>query len=243
MRSALWALTNRALALWSRKRWRRYAREARRPLHALLLVLPLAIIYEFFDGPATSVEGKHGLVAYGLVADLLAWVGLASAWVPPASLAATLILWQRWSGQRWRVRWWVLPTMVLESALLAVPLWVLSALFAAPPPARLVDAFGAGIYEEFVFRLILISFVTWLLVELARLRRDVALWVSVGLATIVFALCHFSPLGAAAWSWQRLVFTLAAGVYLALIFLGRGFGIAVGAHVTYNMLLVCLSVR
>ncbi len=238
MGTALWALSERALSPWSRKRWRRYAREAQRPLHSLLFILPLVIVYEVFVSRAAETGQPHSLVAYGFVADLLAWIGLAGAWVPPVTLVATLILWHWRRGDRWRVRWWVLPAMVLEGAVLAVPLWVLSALFSAPPPARPLDALGAGIYEEFVFRLLLVSLLTWLLVELARLSRDVALWVAVGLAAVVFAICHFSPLGAATWSWQSLVFTLVAGFYLAVIFVGRGLGVAVGAHVAYNLLLM-----
>jgi membrane protease YdiL (CAAX protease family) len=136
--------------------------------------------------------------------------------------------------------------MLLESVMLAVPLLTLSALFGPPPmggpPLRvqLVQALGAGVYEELVFRLLLISGLAWVLAEVLHMWRKAAWWTAIGLAAVIFALCHFEPIGSDSFGWGPFWFRLAAGAYLSAVFVGRGLGIASGSHAAYNLLLVWL---
>ncbi len=138
------------------------------------------------------------------------------------------------------MRWWALPVMLVESLAMAIPLLALSTLFEAPPRVRWLDALGAGLYEELVFRLLLISGLTWLLVKVLRVNRSPAVGLAVGLATLAFALCHFQPLGAEWLAWKPFGFRIACGLYLSVLFLERGLGICSGCHVAYNLLLVWL---
>jgi len=224
-------------------RWRRrrYVRTTRRPLQSLLFLVPWVLAHEI--GVRWTSDGQHApgdLLAYGVIENLLGWFGFVGSWLPPVVLVASLLIWHRRCGERWHVRWAVLPVMLVESLALAIPLLALSALFEAPPRARWLDALGAGLYEELVFRLLLISGLTWLLVEVFRLRRPPALGLAVALSALIFALCHFEPLGSEWLAWKPFWFRVAAGLYLAALFLGRGFGISSGCHVAYNILLMWL---
>jgi len=224
-----------------RKRWQRYALEARRPLHCLLLLAPLAVAYECGLSWLTDARTPgRNLLAHGLIEGLLAWVGLVGRWVPPAVLIVSLLVWHRLRHDGWRVRWWVPLVMPAEGLALAIPLLALSALFAAPPLAHPVAALGAGIYEELVFRLLLISGLNWLLVEVLQRARSTALGLAVVLAALTFALCHFLPLGSGAFAWKSFGFRLVAGLYLSMVFLERGLGVSSSCHVAYNLLLLWL---
>lgn len=226
----------------SRKRWRRYAREVRRPLPALVLLLPLILIYEVTAWiAARQATVPHDLWAPTAIQDLLAWFGLVGFWVPPVLFVAVLLLWHRRRRDQWRLRLDVVFGMVGESLLLAVPLWVLSALFATPAPVHTISALGAAVYEEFVFRLLLLSGLTWLLIEIGQVRQPTAVVLAAVATAFLFALCHFQPLGAAPFGWKSFLFKTVAGLYFAIVFVGRGFGLAGGCHAAYNVLLVTLS--
>ncbi len=213
-------------------------------MYGLLFVLPLTALYELTAG----VNGAGGqLLAQGLIRGLLGWFGFVGAWMPAAALLATLLAWHRLRRDRWRTRWWVGPAMAGESLVLAVPLLVFGALFQPSPAttvaslgARLNAALGAGIYEELVFRLLLIGGLAWLLAEAFRVPRPAALWTAAALAAVLFSLCHFKPMGAEPFAWNSFWFLLAAAGYLSVVFVERGLGVATGCHVAYNLFLVWL---
>ena len=105
---------------------------------------------------------------------------------------------------------------------------------------RLVTAVGAGIYEEFLFRLWLICLSLLVFVDLLKLRREAVASVAVVLGGALFSLYHFSG-EQMAWEvfpWGLFVFRAMAGWYLGALFCLRGFGITVGAHALFNVFVV-----
>jgi hypothetical protein len=227
----------------------RYTREVRRPLHCLLFVAPLVLLYEL-GALVTGTQGSpaRGLLAHSAISGLLVWFGLSGAWVPPVAFLGAMLVWQRVARDPWRVQGWVLTGMVGESLVLMLPLAVLAGFFWSPRAvglgagllAQLSSALGAGAYEELVFRLLLVSGLRWLCVKLLRLWRPLATGVAIALAAFAFALCHFEPIGADAFAWRSFWFRAVAGVYLGVVFAGRGLGVATGCHVTHNVLRVLL---
>lgn len=226
--------------------WRRYLRETCRPLPSLLFLLPCVALYELGAWALTrAAEPGHELLAHSMIQGVLSWFGVVGSWVPGLVLIVALLVWHHVRQDRWQMRLWVLPAMLAESLALAIPLLVISGLFAAGPAGghgglrvRLVAALGAGIYEELVFRLLLISLFVWLLVRVAEARGPAAVAIAVGLSAVVFALCHFEPVGVEPFGWRTFTFKLVAGVYLGIVFLGRGVGVSSGSHVVYNVTLV-----
>src|SRR5205823_7956953 len=99
----------------------------------------------------------------------------------------------------------------------------------------LVAFIGAGIYEEVLFRLVLLCGTVRLL-EWAKIPRQYSI-LPVGLAgALAFAAVHH--LGAYGEPFDGFVFLFRtlAGCYFALLFCVRGFGIAVGAHACYDII-------
>jgi hypothetical protein len=231
-----------------------YLTATRHPLPCTLFVLPLLAGYEAgvlcLGGPHPEAlrNGADNWVRCGLAA-----VGLPFVWLPPLVLLLVLAAWALFRrADRPKDLVGVLSGMGVESAGFALGLWAVSRLLyplleqlgvrlsagaapAEPALAQAVTYLGAGIYEEALFRLALFSALVWLL------RRVEAPWVlAVGLsatasAALFSAAHHVGPYGQPYGNYLFL-FRLAAGVYFALLYQLRGFGVAVGAHACYNLM-------
>jgi membrane protease YdiL (CAAX protease family) len=142
--------------------------------------------------------------------------------------------------------------MAVESAGFALGLLVVSrelrpflnragiALQAAAPPTRDVAAqvitfVGAGIYEEVLFRLVLFAGLMWLLRQIGLLSLPTFVLATVGSAMLFSAAHHAGPYGEP-FNKYAFLFRTIAGLYFTLLFQLRGFGIAAGAHASYDVL-------
>ncbi len=227
-----------------------YWQATRGPLYCLVFLFPLVAIYELgalLLRPEAWPEQR--LVAPSLIQHLVAWFGTDAVWVPGVALVLTLLIWQFWSRAPWRVRWWAFPLMVVESLVLTVPLFVLGELLQQTTggPAfeslrvQMVLALGAGVYEELVFRLYLISGLMGLLTAACRVPKRAATVSAVVLAALIFAACHFNPIGSEVFTWPLFLMLTAAGGYLSIIFVLRGLGVATGCHAAFNLLSLIVS--
>ena len=106
---------------------------------------------------------------------------------------------------------------------------------------RLALGIGAGIYEELVFRLVLISLVVMIGVDVLRLRQTPVAVVAVAISSLAFAAHHHLPIGTEPFALVPFMFRTIAGVYLALVFWYRGYGPAAGCHAAYNVALALLG--
>jgi hypothetical protein len=98
---------------------------------------------------------------------------------------------------------------------------------------------GVGVYEEFVFRLVLVGLLLLLLADVFSVPEAWASAVAVVGSAIVFALAHFrlgGAWGGVPFEWGRFLFLAPAGVLWGGVLIYRGFGVAVGAHVAWNLL-------
>ena len=142
--------------------------------------------------------------------------------------------------------------MYFEAACLAIPLlglnWLIplaagEAGMSTSPTLidRLALGVGAGIYEELVFRLVLISVMVMIGVNLLKLKPSSVAVVAVLLSSIAFAAHHHAPIGTEPFAGIPFIFRTIAGTYLAIIFWYRGYGSAAGCHAAYNVALALLG--
>lgn len=101
---------------------------------------------------------------------------------------------------------------------------------------ELLLVMGAGIYEELVFRLLLITVILVVLVDVFRVPQLYAMIAAGMAASLVFAACHYAPIGVEAFDGTTFAMRAAAGGYLTLVFLSRGIGVSAGCHVSYNVI-------
>ncbi|MBN1506488.1 MAG: CPBP family intramembrane metalloprotease [Sedimentisphaerales bacterium] len=109
--------------------------------------------------------------------------------------------------------------------------------------ADVVTGVGAGIYEELIFRLVLICALMVLFQDVIGMDHKNAVILSVLISAALFSAHHHhimyinGHLGRGGpFTWTEFVFRTAAGVYFAALFAIRGFGIAAGTHAFYDII-------
>lgn len=217
---------------------------SRTPLTSLVFTLPLVLAYEggvLLRGRGTPRNGADVWLRQALDA-----LGFGSYFLLPVLTVLGLLAWHHVEHDRWRFRPAVLLGMALESLLLAAVLvgvarlqdriWPLDvALVREGFLARVIGYCGAGLYEEVLFRLLLLPALAWLV---GRVFGDgtPAYGAGVILSSLLFSLAHYvGPLGDA-FSVYSFTFRFLAGMFFAGVLLVRGFGIAAGTHAAYDML-------
>ena len=234
-----------------------YWSATRRPLPSLSLVAPLMLAYELgvlWRGGAVSSSVRTGADAW--MRHALAAVGLTDQWLPPLVLVVFLLGWQVANPRDWRFSPSILAGMILESCMLAVALVGISRLIdlgfsfldqhslpvlalttapVRPALAPLIGYLGAGVYEETMFRLILVPILFGLL-RLLQTPQILASALAVTGSALLFSLAHHAGTPGEPFTWFAFVFRWMAGVFFAWVFVIRGFGIAVGTHTAYDVM-------
>ena len=179
-------------------------------LECVLLAVPLILLSLFFNSPSANPDNYAQINS----ADRPAVVSVAARAevVVPEEAVAHL----RASG----------PSGPREHSLLT----------------NIVTGVGAGIYEELVFRLILICALMVLFQDVIGLSHQNAVVLSVLISAGLFSAHHHivwvdGHLGRSApFSWTEFGFRTIAGVYFAILFAIRGFGITAGTHAFYDII-------
>jgi membrane protease YdiL (CAAX protease family) len=228
-----------------------YYEATKHPLCGLLMVLPLLIVYE--GGVAWFGGERPEMMRNG--ADVWMHAALTACGLPhgiwvPAILLGVLIGWtwvQR--DQRPRRLADVAAGMILESVGAALVLWCLSRCLGMTldqldleigkgfdgVTVQVISFVGAGVYEEVLFRLVLFGSLLGAL-RLALLPRPLAIGLAAAGSALAFAGAHHFGPCAEPFDPRAFLFRGLAGIYFTALVLARGLGIAVGAHVCYDVL-------
>jgi hypothetical protein len=213
-----------------------------------VFTLPLVLAYEggvLFLGRSSPRNGADVWLRH-----LLDALGFGEYFLLPLLTILGLLAWQHVEYDRWRFSPWVLVGMVVECLFLAVVLVGLARLqnrlwplVLAPGMegifARFIGFCGAGLYEEVLFRLLMLPAVAWGLERIGTPRSSSVLWSAI-LTSLLFSAAHYvGPLGDS-FELYSFTFRTVAGLFFALLFVVRGFGIAAGTHAAYDMLVALL---
>ncbi|MDY7109453.1 MAG: CPBP family intramembrane glutamic endopeptidase [Planctomycetota bacterium] len=235
---------------------------ARRPLQILAFLLPLIIAYELCLALLLPTEDRahvNTVEAHRRLLDFFAQLGVARTgglYLGGLVIVLVLLVWHFLLRDRWRIDPLVAVLMAVESFLLALPLLLLGHLIAHNPLAASVPgqasfadldllsqmaiSVGAGLYEELVFRMVLIAVLHTLLVDVGKASPLVGASIAILVSAVAFTFYHDLDNASGALSGRRAVFYLAAGLYFGAIYVLRGFGIVVGAHALYDIIAVLL---
>jgi hypothetical protein len=221
-----------------------YWRLSRTPLTSLVFALPLVLAYE--GGVLMLGRGSPRNGADVWLRQLLDALGFGSYFLLPVLTIVGLLAWHHVEHDRWRFSPAVLAGMAAECLLWAMALvaiarlqdrlWPLAANAAREGFfSRLIGFCGAGLYEEVLFRLLLLPALAWCF---ARLGTSAPRATVGGLvvSSLLFSAAHYvGPLGDT-FEPYSFTFRTIAGLFFAGLFLWRGFGIAAGTHAAYDML-------
>jgi hypothetical protein len=233
-----------------------YWQQSRQPIASLAFVTPLLIIYEsgvLWLGPKAMRNGADVWLR-----QLLDQLGFSQYFLLPVLTLGLLAGWHHLTRQPWRVSPAVLYAKLTECVVLAVALVMIArmqaniqaAFMREPPPAvlhasigtslqnifrRWVSFMGAGIYEELLFRLMMIPLVAQLL-RWAGCPLNWTLAASAFISSLLFAGAHHVGALGEPFQWYAFLFRTTAGLFFSGLFIYRGFGIAAGTHAAYDVL-------
>lgn len=228
---------------------------ARSPLHCLVFLLPLLSVYEFgilWMGDSPTQPLRNG--ADHLMRAWLSGQGWDTPWILPLLVIGSLLAWQVIGQFSWKVRFDTLVGMAAESLLFACILLMLGQLqdtlfqqYAVPLTLELpthamgsewgqtVSYMGAGVYEEVLFRLLALP-LTFVALRVLLVPDRWAIVAAILLTSVTFSLAHYLGSHGETFSTFSFVFRMIAGCVFAILFVLRGFGITVGSHAAYDVL-------
>ena len=232
-----------------------YWSDARTPLSSLLFLIPWIVVYEF--GVLVMGQDQPDVVRNGAdfwMRSVLSQLGFGQGMLLPGIVVSMLLTWHVLRKNPWQVRFETQLGMLAESLLLAIGLVAVgqchdilfrqlamqqvpgaAMLNSVGPVTRAVSFIGAGVYEEVMFRLLLVPAAFMLF----RMFEFPSKWAAVMAAictSFLFAVAHHVGPSAEALNLFAFSFRAAAGLFFASIFLLRGFGITVGCHAAYDLL-------
>ena len=236
----------------------------KQPLPILWFLLPLIVAYE--AGLALLLRSSEGVLtnkAHETLLQFFDTFGLPASgglFLGGAAIVVVLLVWHVLTREPWRFELATPGLMAVESLVLTIPLIVMgvvigsSSVAAAPGGGpgptdltamsaweRVAISVGAGLYEELLFRMLLIAILHTLLVDVGKLRSATGAGIAIVVSAVAFTVYHplADPNAASAGvSVQRIAFYFLAGLYFGAVYVLRGFGIVVGTHALYDILVV-----
>ena len=224
-----------------------YWRYSRSAYYSAVAALPLLVIYEILivisQSPywgirnAADVWIRTFLMAFDLQAQHITFVliGISLALIPIAKSRA--------GGIKLKANYFAL--MLAESLAFSMVLGILlqsilrlGGLSSGGPGSGFIQnlalSIGAGLFEEIIFRVILLNLLFWLLLPLFK-KKLVATVVSVLLASFLFSLSHYVGSMADTWQLYSFIFRWSAGLLFTVLYFVRGFAITAYTHALYDI--------
>lgn len=228
-----------------------YYADSQRPIVIFAFLLPLIILYEI----GTRLF-PTGVAAFFLLAKAGSLVDVYGSGVPAGLLILSLLVAQLiravHGDRNLGVNIRTLPIMLMESCLLALPVFGISLiarlLLDHIPTLTVMSghslvahwflSIGAGVYEELLFRFFGCGALNLLFTKAFGASKLSANVLTIAISSVLFSLYHY--LGNEHFALYTFLFRALAGGYFALVFLNRGLGISAGAHAIYDIVVVTL---
>jgi membrane protease YdiL (CAAX protease family) len=209
----------------------------RRDLGAsLVLIAPLFFLYEvgvLFAGNVNGADVVTRAVYGGL--------GRTNYLLASAALGLLFLLWLRRSGRSHVLRLDLVMPVLLEAAIYALTLGALVSLVLERLLGlglnldEAINAAGAGVHEELVFRLALCGGMIAALSR-TRLSRRMIVILALLVSSVVFSYAHHVGPYGEPFTQYAFAFRCLAGLVFGLVFYFRSLAHAVYAHTFYDLL-------
>lgn len=242
----------------------KYFYETRSPVYAVLFVVPLFLIYEILALTLHTFQVTHlRNGADVMMRNLAALFGMDNFPFIVLLILGALAVIAGYYRNKHQLK--ILPSyfvlMTVESILyslmmgsialnttnflLSVPhLFSLSlTLFDSNFWVNVMLSFGAGIHEEFFFRLVLIQALLFVgsFFFKAGNKNLILNWnsaIALFISSFIFAYFHYVGEYGDVFAWGSFTFRWVSGLYLAIIYLTRGFGVSAWTHAFYDLFLM-----
>jgi hypothetical protein len=236
-----------------------YFTVSKEPRYSLLFALPLLLLYEGLSLMMAGTEmagvrngadvllktlfvslgGRYGVATFGIVllgtGGYFVWrdMRVRGGALTPRVFGLMLVESMIYAAIFGQVVAY-LTAQVLGMGGLGTALAAQTAMQRLPLGTQLVVSLGAGIYEELLFRVLLVSGILFLALR-AGWSRKVSIAVAIVASALIFSGFHYigpfgDPLTAPSFTFRAL-----AGLMLSGLYVFRGFGIAAWTHALYDV--------
>lgn len=239
-----------------------YWSASRAPRYSLLFALPLFLFYQVLvavqPGGPRGGEWRNGadVMLQQLFSAVAGSRGPLLVLLALTGVGIWLVV-KDWRAHPGRVAPWIFWTMLAESAVLALFAGVIvgavttqvvratTSLAIGSPEnlssqTKLMLSLGAGLYEELLFRVVLVGVLAYMAKELFGWRPLVAGAFAVVLGAAVFSAFHYVGPHGDRLELYSFVFRMIAGLFFSALYVLRGFGITAWTHALYDVYVLVL---
>jgi membrane protease YdiL (CAAX protease family) len=230
-----------------------YWQQSKSPFYSLLFTLPLLICYEIliFTLNHSDILGmRNG--ADILFRQFFAMFNIYGFYIVGFLVLSALGISYYFHSRRnisqpFHLQFFFL--MFLESLVFAMLMFVfidkigdyLIVIGTAPGKKEMIVlALGAGVYEEFIFRVILVSGFLFFLKDILRLQAHLSAILAMISASLIFSLFHYLGSYGEVIEIRSFLIRFGAGMFLSLLFILRGYGITAYTHTLYDLLVILI---
>lgn len=230
-----------------------YWQHSKSPFYSLLFTLPLLICYEIliFTLNHSDIRGmRNG--ADILFRQFFAMFNIYGFYLVGFLVLSTLSISYYFHSRRnisKSFHWQFFVLMFLESLVFAMLMFIFIdkigdyLIIIGTVPGKkemIVLALGAGVYEEFIFRVILVSGFLFFLKDILRLQPHLSAILAMISASLIFSLFHYLGSYGEVIEIRSFLIRFGAGMFLSLLFVLRGYGITAYTHTLYDLLVILI---
>ena len=225
-----------------------YFRKSSSPLYSFIITLPIFLTYELGIFWMRNIEFNY--IQNGadvLIEQAILRLGFDVIYVSSIIFLFVLLIiiyYQKHHFNSLSISRPYLGAMFLESIVYAIILFFLMGnLYLMDVSTNdlycnIILSLGAGIYEELIFRVLLIYVFYQSIKFLFRLGKFSTNFYAIILSAILFSSFHF--IGAESFNQEAFAVRFIAGIFLAFLYVQRGFGITAITHSFYDIFVIFL---
>ncbi|MGQ9706721.1 MAG: CPBP family intramembrane glutamic endopeptidase [bacterium] len=222
---------------------RGYFKAVREWIYSLIFIIPLAIIYEI-----SSLVANRSIIT-GIRSAAEVWIlkVLYTFGFPtfiPLSIIFIIVfgfiyLIKRRKG--FKMRWHYTIFMLIEALILGALLGIVVSFFMRILPLsfnaihNISLSFGAGLYEELIFRALLLPALAFIFIKL-KLKKIVSWSLAIIISSILFSVMHHLGAFGEPFRIDAFIYRFLSGCFFSVLYLLRGFGITAWSHSIYDLL-------
>ncbi|MEO6208531.1 MAG: CPBP family intramembrane glutamic endopeptidase [Gemmatimonadaceae bacterium] len=236
-----------------------YWRASRAPRYSFTFALPLLALYELLAailplGETHGVRngadvilksvfyatlGRWGPLAFGvMLVGIFLWGAVRDARANGEPLRASFFMRMLGESVALALVFGVVVGLITARLLGTLHMLALAPMQQLDTPTKLMVSLGAGLYEELLFRVILVSGLATFGRVVCRMTPRIAGAFAVVLGAVIFSAFHYVGPYGDVFTVQSFTFRLIAGLFFSALYLLRGFGIVAWTHALYDVFLI-----
>ncbi|MDQ2932059.1 MAG: CPBP family intramembrane metalloprotease [Gemmatimonadota bacterium] len=236
-----------------------YWRASRAPRYSFTFALPLLALYELLAAVLPvgethgvrngadvilksvfyAVLGHWGPLAFGvLLVGIFLWGAVRDVRASGEPLRASFFMWMLGESVALALVFGVVVGLITARLLGTLHMLALAPMEQLDAPTKLMVSLGAGLYEELLFRVILVSGLATFGRVVCRMTPRIAGTFAVVLGAVIFSAFHYVGAYGDVFTVQSFTFRLIAGLFFSALYLLRGFGIVAWTHALYDVFLI-----